>query len=49
MSKITLPNVTVPDWAKGVPEERWKHELLERIQTRKGTGAGTEVAKATTE
>ncbi|KAH8412044.1 hypothetical protein KR222_007524, partial [Zaprionus bogoriensis] len=34
MSKITLPNVTVPEWAKGVPEESWKHELLARIQTR---------------
>ncbi|EDW13151.1 male-enhanced antigen 1 [Drosophila mojavensis] len=45
MAKITLPNITVPDWAKGVPEERWKHELLERIQTRRAapgteTGAG---------
>ncbi|XP_060666319.1 uncharacterized protein LOC132798470 [Drosophila nasuta] len=39
MSKITLPNITVPDWAKGVPEERWKHELLERIQTRQQTTA----------
>ncbi|XP_030382822.1 uncharacterized protein LOC115630424 [Scaptodrosophila lebanonensis] len=38
MSKITLPNVTVPDWAVGVPEERWKHELLERIQNRRQTG-----------
>ncbi|KAM8717736.1 hypothetical protein ACLKA7_004440 [Drosophila subpalustris] len=42
MSKITLPNVTVPDWARGVPEERWKHELLERIQTRKSTGKDVE-------
>ncbi|XP_016972058.1 uncharacterized protein LOC108039534 [Drosophila rhopaloa] len=34
MSTITLPNITVPDWAKGVPEERWKHELLDRISNR---------------
>ncbi|XP_037710584.1 uncharacterized protein LOC119547689 isoform X1 [Drosophila subpulchrella] len=34
MSTITLPNITVPDWAKGVPEERWKHELLDRINNR---------------
>ncbi|XP_068150910.1 uncharacterized protein [Drosophila tropicalis] len=34
MSKITLPNITVPDWAKGVPEESWKQELLDRIQNR---------------
>ncbi|XP_064539771.1 male-enhanced antigen 1 [Drosophila montana] len=49
MSKITLPNVTVPDWAKGVPEERWKHELLERIQTRRAApaaeGAAEQLAK----
>ncbi|EDW03342.1 uncharacterized protein LOC6562414 [Drosophila grimshawi] len=44
MSKITLPNVTIPDWAKGVPEERWKLELLERIQTRKGTPDKAEAA-----
>ncbi|XP_022227900.2 uncharacterized protein LOC111077790 [Drosophila obscura] len=34
MSTITLPNITVPDWAKGVPEERWKLDLLERINSR---------------
>jgi len=34
MSTITLPNITVPDWAKGVPEEHWKHELLDRINNR---------------
>ncbi|XP_017061093.1 uncharacterized protein LOC108101303 [Drosophila ficusphila] len=34
MSTITLPNIQVPDWAKGVPEERWKHELLDRINNR---------------
>ncbi|XP_017107269.2 uncharacterized protein [Drosophila bipectinata] len=34
MSTITLPNITVPDWAKGVPEDRWKLELLDRINNR---------------
>ncbi|KAH8413202.1 hypothetical protein KR009_008740 [Drosophila setifemur] len=34
MSTITLPNITVPAWAQGVPEERWKLELLERINNR---------------
>ncbi|EDW45492.1 uncharacterized protein LOC6617351 [Drosophila sechellia] len=34
MSTITLPNITVPEWAKGVPEEHWKHELLDRINNR---------------
>lgn len=34
MSNITLPNAVVPEWANGVPEERWKEELLERIRQR---------------
>ncbi|XP_017471546.1 PREDICTED: uncharacterized protein LOC108362897 isoform X2 [Rhagoletis zephyria] len=34
MANITLPNAVVPDWAAGVPEERWKAELLERIRQR---------------
>ncbi|XP_055917692.1 uncharacterized protein LOC129949966 [Eupeodes corollae] len=35
MAGITLPNVAIPDWAQGVPEERWKEDLLERIRQRK--------------
>ncbi|XP_050319735.1 uncharacterized protein LOC126752795 [Bactrocera neohumeralis] len=34
MANITLPNAVVPEWANGVPEERWKAELLERIRQR---------------
>lgn len=34
MANITLPNAVVPEWANGVPEERWKEELLERIRQR---------------
>lgn len=35
MAGITLPDVAIPDWAQGVPEERWKEDLLERIRQRK--------------
>ncbi|XP_075153127.1 uncharacterized protein LOC142226795 [Haematobia irritans] len=37
MANFTLPNVGVPVWAEGVPEERWKEELLQRIRQRKPT------------
>ncbi|XP_065355600.1 uncharacterized protein LOC135950040 [Calliphora vicina] len=35
MANFQLPNLAVPDWAAGVPEERWKEELLQRIRQRK--------------
>ncbi|XP_073826831.1 uncharacterized protein [Musca autumnalis] len=35
MANFSLPNMAVPSWADGVPEERWKEELLERIRQRK--------------
>ncbi|XP_013111116.1 uncharacterized protein LOC106089706 [Stomoxys calcitrans] len=35
MANFTLPNIGVPSWAEGVPEERWKEELLQRIRQRK--------------
>ncbi|XP_067625941.1 uncharacterized protein [Eurosta solidaginis] len=41
MANITLPNAVVPDWAAGVPEERWKEELLERIRRRGESRATT--------
>ncbi|SPP79926.1 uncharacterized protein LOC117582090 [Drosophila guanche] len=44
MSTITLPNITVPEWAKGVPEERWKLELLERINNRQQPAAAAATA-----
>ncbi|XP_011183551.1 uncharacterized protein LOC105212901 [Zeugodacus cucurbitae] len=34
MANITLPNAVVPEWANGIPEERWKEELLKRIRQR---------------
>ncbi|XP_054742975.1 uncharacterized protein LOC129247728 [Anastrepha obliqua] len=40
MANITLPNAVVPDWAAGVPEERWKEELLQRIRQREESSAG---------
>ncbi|XP_017130343.1 uncharacterized protein LOC108148020 [Drosophila elegans] len=45
MSTITLPNITVPDWAKGVPEERWKHELLDRINNRQSAAEASSSAQ----
>ncbi|XP_037809914.1 uncharacterized protein LOC119602451 [Lucilia sericata] len=35
MANFQLPNLAVPEWAAGVPEERWKEELLQRIRQRK--------------
>lgn len=35
MANFSLPNLAVPSWADGVPEERWKEELLQRIRQRK--------------
>lgn len=32
MAGFQLPNFAVPEWAAGVPEERWKEELLQRIR-----------------
>lgn len=47
MSTITLPNITVPDWAKGVPEECWKVELLDRINNRQhASGASSSADKS---
>lgn len=37
MANFQLPNLAVPDWAEGIPEERWKEELLQRIRQRKPT------------
>ncbi|XP_058817896.1 uncharacterized protein LOC131681205 [Topomyia yanbarensis] len=32
MAAIQLPNLSVPDWAKGIPEDKWKEDLLLRIR-----------------
>uniref|UniRef100_A0A4Y0BN60 Male-enhanced antigen 1 n=1 Tax=Anopheles funestus TaxID=62324 RepID=A0A4Y0BN60_ANOFN len=34
MAGIKLPTTAVPDWARGVPEEEWKENLLQRIRQR---------------
>ncbi|XP_058057505.1 uncharacterized protein LOC131208700 isoform X2 [Anopheles bellator] len=34
MASIKLPTTAVPDWARGVPEEEWKENLLQRIRQR---------------
>ncbi|XP_037959721.1 uncharacterized protein LOC119689051 [Teleopsis dalmanni] len=42
MANITLPsNITIPDWATNIPEERWKQDLLQRIRQRKEEPANT--------
>lgn len=35
MSAIKLPVSAIPGWAKDVPEESWKNDLLQRIRDRK--------------
>uniref|UniRef100_A0A182W9W4 Menorin-like domain-containing protein n=1 Tax=Anopheles minimus TaxID=112268 RepID=A0A182W9W4_9DIPT len=37
MAGIKLPTTAVPDWARGVPEEEWKENLLQRIRQRQQT------------
>ncbi|XP_058454633.1 uncharacterized protein LOC131432407 [Malaya genurostris] len=32
MAAIQLPNLSVPDWATGIPENAWKEDLLLRIR-----------------
>ncbi|XP_035916633.1 male-enhanced antigen 1 isoform X4 [Anopheles stephensi] len=34
MAGIKLPTTAVPEWARGVPEEEWKENLLQRIRQR---------------
>ncbi|XP_065079013.1 uncharacterized protein LOC135701996 [Ochlerotatus camptorhynchus] len=34
MAGFKLPNSSVPEWAVGIPEDRWKEELLQRIRQR---------------
>jgi len=34
MSGITLPTSAIPEWAKVVPEEKWKATLVSRITNR---------------
>lgn len=34
MAGITLPSTSIPDWAKVIPEERWKASLVSSISNR---------------
>ncbi|XP_053695624.1 uncharacterized protein LOC128743126 isoform X2 [Sabethes cyaneus] len=34
MAGFELPNSSVPAWAVGIPEDKWKQELLQRIRQR---------------
>ncbi|XP_055533033.1 uncharacterized protein LOC129723092 [Wyeomyia smithii] len=37
MAGFELPNSAVPPWAIGIPEDKWKQELLQRIRQRQHT------------
>lgn len=32
MAGIKLPTTAIPEWAQGIPEEKWKEDLLEKIR-----------------
>lgn len=34
MSKITLPNCAIPEWAQQISEESWKQDLLQKIRNK---------------
>lgn len=34
MAGITLPSSAIPEWAKVVPEEKWKSSLVSSITNR---------------
>ena len=34
MANVSLPSINIPDWAKSIPEERWKDEFVQRIRQR---------------
>ena len=37
MSGITLPSSAIPEWAKVVPEEKWKASLVSTLTNRTGS------------
>ena len=41
MSGITLPTSAVPEWAKVVPEEKWKASLVSSIENRTTSPPGS--------
>lgn len=32
MKGFQLPSTNIPDWAKNVPEDKWKEHLLAKLQ-----------------
>lgn len=34
MAQITIPSMSIPEWAQGVSEDKWKEDLLDRIRQR---------------
>jgi hypothetical protein len=34
MANVMLPGLSIPEWAKEIPEEKWKENLLQKIRSR---------------
>lgn len=37
MTNISLPSSSIPEWARVVPEDRWKNSLLTSLENRTHT------------
>lgn len=35
MANFTLPSTSIPDWAASIPEDQWKEQLINRIQSKR--------------
>lgn len=46
MSGFALSSSIIPPWAKEIPEQEWKEDLLQRIRQRKPTDAQVDAASA---
>ena len=42
MANVSLPKLTVPDWARVIPEEEWKTKLFSRLYPNTSTPATDE-------
>ncbi|KAK3742230.1 hypothetical protein QZH41_009010 [Actinostola sp. cb2023] len=45
MSNISLPTSSIPEWAKLVPEDRWKNSLLTSLENRTQTTTRSKCSK----
>ena len=48
MANVSLPKLTIPDWARVVPEEEWKNRLFARLHSNTTTPAAEEPKKVET-